>query len=89
MKKQKHWLYTASCEINKVVETETDCSKCLHKKVCKISTHGGMRFLCHNYEFGSSGDMNSCQSCLHKYTRFDSKQPIPCFHCGDFKEGQE
>ena len=76
----QHWLY-GKCEFNVLVKNETNCVECIHGKVCKLSKME----LCANYEFGSSMDMRDCQPCHHKYSRWDRKQPIPCFRCFHFR----
>lgn len=74
--KIKHPIFSAT-EFNIKVTKESDCSKCIHKRVCKKD----MTILCKNYEFGSNvNGYLGCNSCLHRYTRFDS-MPIPCFRC--------
>jgi len=75
-----HWLYGACSFYNKVVETEENCSDCIHVKVC----HQRMETLCENYTFGTS-DGRGCTSCLHRYPRYDSRQQIPCFSCKEIK----
>lgn len=57
---------------------ESDCSKCLHVKVCDRD----MFKRCLNYEFGNSRE-KGCNSCIHNYTRFDLKEKVPCFYCED------
>ena len=83
MIKHTHWLYgfgpDKEVKFNTPIKVEDDCVKCLHNKVCNRS----MDKRCENYEFGSSSDLNCCQSCIHKYTRYD-KDKIPCFKCKDF-----
>jgi hypothetical protein len=80
-----HWLYGfgKNNEISFAVDVataadETQCTKCAHQKVCARV----MLERCANYDFGSSEQ--GCRGCIHHYTRFDHRQPIPCFHCADF-----
>lgn len=79
-----HWLYGEGPENRltfvKEIEIETECSKCLHRKVCARK----MEERCENFKFGdSSGYGQGCSACTHKYTRFD-KDSVPCFSCPDF-----
>ena len=75
-----HWLY-GNCGFNVLVRKESKCAKCLHRRVCPVD----MSKFCLNYEFGTSDCrvFNSCESCNHKFTRFD-KDRIPCFRCRYF-----
>lgn len=80
-----HWLF--GCGPDKVldfkreIDEESDCSKCIHREVCDRT----MEKRCENYVFGTSAE-RSCQSCLHRYTRYD-KAAVPCFSCPWFQEG--
>lgn len=75
-----HWLYGSGpdklLDFQREVDAESDCSKCVHREVCDQA----MERRCENYVFGTSAE-RSCQSCLHKYTRYDAKDPVPCFSC--------
>lgn len=77
-----HWLYGSGpnreLHFNADVEVETDCSKCAHVKVCPRAT--AQR--CVNFKVGGSG--LDCRGCIHHFTRWDSRQPVPCFKCDDF-----
>jgi hypothetical protein len=80
----KHWLYggvtpSGMIELNKLVKVETDCRSCIHDKVC----HHDNEKLCVNYEFATSAE-HGCYGCIHKYTRWDTKQPIKCFKCTEY-----
>jgi len=79
-----HWLFgngpNKEVHFIKEIDEETDCVKCIHLKVCNKE----MFYRCVNYEFGTS-EYKECQSCIHKYTRWD-KDSIPCFYCTDFIE---
>ena len=85
--KKKHWLYTYT-EFNVDVTVEDKCSECMHKNVCNWD----MTKLCMNYEFGRSGPnvrLNTCDSCIHRYTRYDrDEDKIPCFKCRFFNTVQ-
>ena len=84
MTEKNHWLYGKDKRKFKI-DKETDCSKCLYKKLCFILQKSvSYEILCKNYKFGRS-DYEGCHSCLHKFTRFD-KETIPCFICKYFKE---
>ena len=74
-----HWLH-GERTFNKEIKKETKCKPCIHFKVCDSRPERR----CINYRFGDSREKH-CQSCSHKYTRYDTRQPIPCFHCEDFK----
>lgn len=80
---KRHWLYgegpNNELRFKVDVEIETDCSKCAHNKVCSHA----MMDRCANYEFGSS-EGRGCLGCIKHYTRFDHRQPVPCFSCADF-----
>ena len=76
MPKVKHWLHD-DCEFVVIVEEETRCRWCTHSRVCSQD----MAQLCVNMDMKSSGDFTTCECCLHKYTRHDNKQSIPCFLC--------
>lgn len=76
-----HWLH-GDCEFVVLVERETRCRWCLHSFICNHD----MPFLCTNFSsFGCSGDPKTCDVCHHRYTRWATKQPIPCFHCKFFE----
>jgi hypothetical protein len=79
-----HWLYGRGpdkrLDFEHEVDVETDCSKCVHNKVCDHD----MERRCANYHCGTS-EGRGCQSCLHKYTRYDGKDPVPCFSCPSFE----
>lgn len=81
-----HWLFGQGpdklLDFKREIDTEIDCGKCLHHEVCDRV----MEKRCENYVFGTSA-ARSCQSCLHKYTRYDAKDPVPCFTCPWFEEG--
>jgi len=82
MTKINHWLYGVK-EYTILIEKETECHKCVHEEVCEKY----MDERCSNYTFGTSQyDITTCFSCSNRYTRFDKKQPIPCFHCKNFKD---
>lgn len=60
-------------------ETESNCAKCIHRRVCD----GDMEKRCSNYELGTSAG-KGCDGCIHRFTRFDDdKKKIPCFYCED------
>lgn len=61
------------------IDVETDCTKCIHNQVCDHN----MEKRCENYQCGTSVG-NGCQSCLHRYTRWD-KDAVPCFTCPWFE----
>jgi len=82
--KIKHWLH-GECEYNVKVEEETNCSICIHVKVCaKTHDWGNMSWLCNNYKFGRSDAPAGCEQCSHRFRRWDERQPIPCFKCSHF-----
>jgi len=80
-----HWLFgigpNKELHFKKEIDIETKCTDCAH---CKVCSHN-MTERCVNYKFGRSDVRNfsSCESCTHKYTRYD-KEAVPCFHCEDF-----
>ena len=78
-----HWLFGRGpdkvLDFAREIDAETDCSKCIHREVCDYN----MEKRCANYEFGASG-ARGCQSCLHRYTRYD-KDNVPCFTCPWFR----
>jgi len=75
----EHSLY-GKCKFNKKVKKETNCVECVHNKVCRYD----LAERCFNYEFGTSeGKLDSCPSCIHRYTRW-RQDNIPCFKCKDF-----
>lgn len=77
-----HWLYGHGPEMRltfvREIEAETDCGKCLHRKVCARA----MEQRCENFSVGTSAGKD-CQACTHRFTRFD-KDAVPCFSCPDF-----
>jgi hypothetical protein len=79
-----HWLYglgpNKEIKYKHEIDVETNCNECAHAKVC----HFKFDVLCTNYEFGTS-EGKGCQGCHHRYTRFDDKDSIPCFHCKFFQ----
>ena len=81
-----HWLHGRGpekiVEFNVEIDVEHQCSKCIHGDVCKRN----MPDFCWNYWFGSSTGCFSCQGCTHKYTRYDNKDPLPCFCCKHYVE---
>ena len=83
-----HWLHGSGPEkrltFAKEIDVETDCRRCIHTKVC---THR-MEQRCENYVCGTSVD-TGCVACHHKYTRFDQREPVPCFSCPDFLPAAE
>lgn len=78
----RHWLY-GEVNLAVIIEAETDCSTCNHKRVCNRDTS----VRCSNYEYGGGAD-RGCQSCAHRFTRFDTKK-INCFHCPDWQTEKE
>ena len=74
----KHWLYK-EIEYKMEIEKETDCSSCFHNVVCNVDKEKR----CVNFEWGHSNGAG-CGMCVHQYPRWDSKQPVPCFHCKDY-----
>lgn len=81
-----HWLYGRGpnkiLDFEREIDVETNCVACIHNEVCDHDM--GKR--CENYKFGTSAEpQNSCQSCTHKYTRYD-KDAVPCFTCPWFME---
>lgn len=78
-----HWLYghgpEKKLEFKHAVATETNCTTCIHVKVCTRSEEKR----CVNFELGTSQHSN-CHACIHHYTRFD-KDKVPCFHCYDYQ----
>jgi hypothetical protein len=83
-----HWLFGRGpdklLDFKREVDAETDCNKCVHRKVCDLD----MERRCDNYECGTSVG-RGCQACSHKYTRYDGKDPVPCFSCPSFEEQKE
>lgn len=76
-----HWLH-GLVVLQKEIEAETDCLKCIHVKVCARD----MEKRCENFNFGTS-EFRGCGMCTHKYTRFDTdSRKVPCFSCPDFRE---
>ena len=86
----EHWLY-GKCEFEELIDKETDCSTCIHVKVCKVIWirigYVPMEDICINHYFSCSKE--SCENCIHKFTRYDNKQSIPCFKCKFYKENKE
>lgn len=80
MPKIKHWLY-GEREYKVLVEKESECHKCFHREVCNKS----MDKRCSNYEMSRSDGLG-CFTCINNHARNDNKQPIPCFHCKNFKD---
>jgi hypothetical protein len=78
-----HWLHgrgpNKEVHFKVEIDEETDCKECIHNHVCM---HKKER-LCLNYEFGTS-EYSGCDSCLHRFTRWCRKEPLPCFHCEHF-----
>lgn len=87
MTKMDHWLHGEDKRKHQI-DKESDCSKCIHVEVCRSlrGFKGFMEKLCLNNLFSDSR-YSGCQSCSHSYTRYDNKQPIPCFLCKHFEEG--
>jgi hypothetical protein len=82
MKTIEHWLHK-KCEFNELVDKETNCSTCIHLNVCRFD----MSKFCVNHTFSCSAkDMTACRTCIHKFTRYDDKQPIFCFKCKFYEE---
>ncbi len=77
-----HWLYGA-IEMNVKATKESKCQLCIHKIVCKDDRES----FCLNYLFGTS-EFKGCQSCLHRFSRWDARQPIKCFKCKYFDAGE-
>lgn len=77
-----HWLYgmgpNKALDFNVEIDKETECSRCLHRKVCAYK----MEERCVNYRFGTS-EHTGCHGCIHRFTRWD-KDAVPCFHCKEF-----
>jgi hypothetical protein len=78
MTKIKHHIY-GECLFNVKVIKETDCLRCIHKKVCNFDCEKR----CANYHLGRSGEVG-CTGCIHRFTRFDDEEKILCFICNDF-----
>ncbi len=77
----KHWLH-GEIELKVPTEKDTECHKCVHAPVCRHD----MNSFCLNYTFGTSTeDMRTCHSCVLRFTRYDSRQPIPCFSCKHYR----
>jgi len=81
-----HWLHGRGENkevIFKVeIDEETSCKTCIHNEVCNHT----MTARCSNFLFGTSEySGNGCSGCNHRYTRYDIKQPLPCFHCCNWK----
>jgi len=77
-----HWLYgfgpNKEVKVNVEIDEETDCSPCVHRKICDYT----MEKRCLNYMRGTS-EGRGCTSCLLRFTRYD-KDKIPCFICVNF-----
>jgi hypothetical protein len=81
----KHPIFSAT-QYEVIVKEDDSCRGCVHEDVC---THD-MSKLCVNFMWGTSAeDQKSCQCCTHRYTRYDPKQPIPCFKCSAREERTE
>ena len=82
-----HWLYGSGpnkeLKFKHEVDEETDCSTCIHNKVCSHN----MEKRCSNFDFARSDRHPGCDLCLHRFTRYD-KDPVPCFHCPDYLPSQ-
>lgn len=78
----KHWLH-GECEFNVKVDTEHECLWCVHNYTCSHD----MEKLCRNFVFGTS-EHKGCHCCINHYTRWDNKQPIPCFSCKLYERRQ-
>lgn len=76
----EHWLH-GKCEFKVHTKEETPCYRCVHSLVCSRN----MEKLCQNYVWGCSDRHPGCHQCTNHYTRWDSKQPIPCFFCSFFR----
>lgn len=80
-----HWLHGRGpdkvLDFKREIDEETDCNKCIHREVCDLN----MEKRCENYEMSTSG-ARGCQSCIHRFTRFDNKQSVPCFVCPWFQK---
>lgn len=61
------------------ITQETNCGMCAHKKVCNRNVEER----CVNFVWGRS-DASHCDQCVNHYSRFDEKDPVPCFLCNDF-----
>lgn len=81
-----HWLFGRGpdqlLDFRREIDVETDCNACIHREVCDRDNEKR----CENYVFGTSGE-RSCQSCLHKYTRYD-RDAVPCFTCPWFRRDE-
>lgn len=78
-----HWLF-GKCKFEKEIEKETDCTDCLCNEVCSHDVSER----CVNYHLGDSREKH-CEACDRHFSRYDSRQPIPCFYCKDLKKAQE
>lgn len=74
-----HWLY-GDKEYKVLVKEDTKCNLCIHREVCNHDTSKR----CSNYTFSCSG-VTGCESCILHFAKYDTKQPIPCFHCKWFE----
>jgi hypothetical protein len=83
-----HWLHGSGpnkeVKFNVEIDKEDKCSTCTHNIVCGKN----MERRCQNYQFGCSGE-NGCHGCLHRYTRWDGKDSLPCFKCNEYSEDKE
>ena len=69
-----------------LLKEEDLCLTCIHSDVCSFD----MSKLCVNYcASTSSEDQKSCHCCIHRYARWDPKEPIPCFKCPAHEERTE
>ena len=83
-----HWLYgqgpNKEVKFNIEIDKEDKCATCTHNVVCSHN----MEIRCGNYEFGTSTN-KGCHGCIHRYTRWDGKDSIPCFKCNEYDEDKE
>ncbi len=81
----KHWLY-GEINLKQEIKKETECMRCIHFKVCNIANvwKDKLENMCINFTFGNSSAHYSCGNCLHRFTKWDKKQPINCFKCKYF-----
>ncbi len=83
-----HWLFghgpNKVLDFKREIDEEANCLKCIHNEVCDKN----MEKRCENYVFGTS-EGRGCFGCPHRFTRFDVKDPVPCFSCPWFEEKKE
>ena len=83
-----HWLFGRGpdklLDFKREVDEETDYVKCIHNEVCGHD----MEKRCENYVFGTS-EHRGCHGCLHRFTRYDAKDPVGCFSCPWFQPLRE